>query len=279
MRTRNLVQDVFLVSGLIVTLIVSLFIATSRKSLHVNESTQAHSELLKEDTFNNPIINADAREEINTRTDFSLIPESRHYVSARKNTLYTELNTEPLITNYTKSNVDITWISSAPLISVLKVGMHEKVLNRKFSDTYTTKPTYLHSVTLTSLTPGREYFFSGHSSFIDSFTFPKIYGEQPSNVRISGSIDNFSAKCIVRGKLEQDNTFATEVTSMSDKGNWLLDLSSIVSQDLTSYIHVDRNAQFTIDILCLSKKGVTTSGSITNTIGSFIDSPPIIRVE
>jgi hypothetical protein len=153
------------------------------------------------------------------------------------------------VSNITDTSFDVSWTTNAVVGGFVSWGESESNPNQTASDTIATDG-YTHSAAIKGLVPSTTYFFtinSGGDDYDNSgipwqVTVGPILTDFPSTEPLSGSVlsaagdpvDNALVYVTIGGA-------GLLSTTTSQSGNWVVPISSLRTQDLSSFFQVDED--------------------------------------
>lgn len=186
------------------------------------------------------------------------------------------------VTNITDSSFTVIWTTSEPTTGFVSWGESENKLDKTQQSEMESK-SYLHSSTISGLSPNKKYYFkinsngnfySNNDKAWETKTAPTKTTMSPSgNIKIGGKVITASgeeaAEILILVKIPGASLIST-VTSQN--GNWIISLDTVANENLTNYMKLSPEDKATITALA-GPKGVATA-EIYLKIGQ--DIPPMI---
>lgn len=172
------------------------------------------------------------------------------------------------IGNLTDSSVTISWVTSEAATCFISYGTNENVGNVA-SETEDGQKFLTHSITITGLSPGTNYYFkinSNGTAFDNNaipwqFTTGKSLSTNQTSVSISGSVITASGQPSKRALVYITVNGYLTSTLTSDSGNFVLQLGSVRTPDLSSYAKIDLTKTL-LEVSVESDSGETATAKI-----------------
>jgi len=154
------------------------------------------------------------------------------------------------ISNISDSTFTVNWTTEKETLGFVKWGKNKNNLDKVESDSISEKG-YTHSISIRSLNPETEYFFSINSNSKDFDnegtpwivkTGPKL-SEPTTNIIISGTVLSQSGKSIEDALIYFTVGGGTLLSTVTSKnGGWLIPISYTRNKALTSYISINESS-------------------------------------
>ncbi len=270
MSPKKKVQGMIATAGLTISLVASVIIFSSQKSLPATPSQAATIEISITASPTPTAAPTLLRPKVQ---DVPLKVLGSTAKTKENSYLYTELTSKGIISNISTSSATILWLTEAPQPTNLHFGTKERALVRS---NYNKTPTYIHESVLDNLLPNTVYYFTGHAPITDSFTTPASISGVSLTEQLTGSIIGGSGTCLVRAGISRDSQSSAYVTSITTTANWKLSLSKLRTSDLSQYYQPTDTDIVELDALCVtSGKALYTGvkklkyGELTHTILSI----------
>lgn len=151
------------------------------------------------------------------------------------------------VSNISDSSATITWTTDKPTSGFIIWGTSEGSLNRTENEDSTTQKYYSHSVNLSGLSASGKYFYKINSegSTFDNggipwqFTTGTTLSSNKDSVLLSGSVINASGTAEKRALIYADIGGYLLSTLTSDTGNFVFQIASARTADLSNYVQID----------------------------------------
>ncbi|QQG41961.1 MAG: fibronectin type III domain-containing protein [Candidatus Woesebacteria bacterium] len=150
------------------------------------------------------------------------------------------------ISNISDTSATISWVTDKETLSFISWGESKSSLNK--TDGENNAKLSIHAITLTGLKAGTKYFYKINSdgTMFDNGGIPWEFSTGPdlgisqNNLLVSGSVINASGvpEKGVLAYIEVGGYLLSTLTS--DTGNFVFQLGSVRTQDLTSYAQIDK---------------------------------------
>lgn len=151
------------------------------------------------------------------------------------------------VSNISDNSATISWITDGETTDFLNWGAGQNSINKIEKEDSGNTKYFVHNITLTGLNPSTNYFYkiNSNGTSYDSGGIPWQFSTGPniginsSSFPISGSVITTSGQPSKRTLVYLNVSGYLASTLTSDTGNFVLQLASIRSTDLTSYLQID----------------------------------------
>lgn len=169
------------------------------------------------------------------------------------------------IGNLTSSSATISWVTSEAVTCFISYGTNENV-GTVISEAEDEQKFLTHSITITGLSPETNYYFKINSdgTMFDNngipwqFTTGKALSISQTSIPVSGSVITASGQPSKRALVYITVNGYLTSTLTSDSGNFVLQLGSVRTPDLSSYAKIDL-AKTLLEVSAESDTGETAT--------------------
>ena len=272
MNAKSKIQELVLITGIILAIVVSIVVLSSKKELSVSPQSQAAT-ITQTPTPTTPVTikptsTLSRAQDVPLTVLGSTEEESQSY-------LYTELASKGIISNVGSTTITLLWLTEAPQSTALQYGFSDGQLNKRF---VTTPAVYIHEARLSNLLSNTTYFYSGPSPVTDTFITPRTLSGFPVKQQLRGSLTNNHGQCLVRVALSNETGSSTYATALTSTSSWTVSLTSLRTVDLGSYYAFNAQDTAEVDVLCIDKGKIGYSGAIKTKYGTALQGKLTIKL-
>lgn len=151
-----------------------------------------------------------------------------------------------VVSNVSDNSFTVSWVTGREALSFIKWGKTATNLDKK-TDSANKNPSFIHSISVSGLTPNTNYFIkinSGGQDFDNGGNLWQISTGSalapPETINVvSGSVLTGGGSPVSGALVYLSAEGALLSTTTSQNGNWVIPLSSARTQDLTSYAPIN----------------------------------------
>lgn len=168
------------------------------------------------------------------------------------------------ISNITDTNASLSFVTSQPVISFIQYGKDENDLTSKSYNIDEETQSLTHQINLDNLEPNTTYFYTIGFQIGTGLTASNRifnYQQKPFNFITGNQAEPNTTTKVVFGKILDNEQPAqnyliylslpggiTASSKVNKSGEWSVDLSKIMSNDLTKYLNFEENDQYNLEI-------------------------------